>query len=47
MPYKKGTEIFLVDTPDNFKLGFYRVKVSSDDINATKLFAFSKNSIFF
>ena len=46
MPNKKGIEIFLLEKPDSFKLGFYRAKVSSNDANASKLFSFSKDSIY-
>lgn len=46
MPFKKGKEVQLTELPDTFKLGFYRVKITSDHIHATKLFAFSKKNVY-
>ena len=45
-PTKKGKEQFITELPDDFKLGFYRVKITSDHKHATKLFSFSKNNVY-
>ena len=46
MPFMKGKEIFITELNDNIALGFYRVKITSDNKHATKLFAFSKNHVY-
>ena len=46
MPFMKGKEIFLTELNDNIALGFYRVKITSDNKHATKLFAFSKHHVY-
>jgi hypothetical protein len=46
MPFMKGKEIFITELNDNITLGFYRVKITSDNKHATKLFAFSKNHVY-
>jgi hypothetical protein len=43
MPYKAGTEQQLTGLPSTLELGFYRVKITSDHKNASKVFAFSPN----
>jgi hypothetical protein len=46
MPFMKGKEVFITELNDNIALGFYRVKITSDNKHATKLFAFSKNHVY-
>ena len=46
LPHKKGAEIFLSVLPEDISLGFYRVKITSEHIHATKLFAFSKDHVY-
>lgn len=41
MPFSKGKEEYLKEIPDTIQLGFYRVKITSTNKNATKLFSFS------
>ena len=42
MPHKKGEEHFITELSVSNRLGFYRVKITSEHKHATKLFAFSK-----
>ena len=42
MPHKKGVESFITEIPVDIKLGFYRVRITSEHKHATKLFAFCK-----
>jgi len=42
MPHKKGVESFITEIPIDIKLGFYRVRITSEHKHATKLFAFCK-----
>jgi hypothetical protein len=46
LPNKKGTEKFITEIPDKILLGFYRVKITSDNKHATKLFAFSPDHVY-
>jgi len=42
MPHKKGVESFITEIPIDIKLGFYRVRITSEHKDAIKLFAFCK-----
>jgi len=42
MPHKRGVEHCLDVMPSDIQLGFYRVKITSDHMHATKMFAFCK-----
>ena len=46
IPKSKGVEQFIKTIPTELELGFYRVKITSDDKRVLKVFAFSKYNVY-